>query len=107
METATSSYVLKNPLAFYEKDKERISLLETKLSSSMNVYMKDMNKKYELLLNKLDLLSPLGILKKGYSVVTKDDKVIQSAKKLKKGDKIDIRLHEGTILAEVKETKEK
>lgn len=106
LETATSSYILKNPLAFYEKDREKITLLKTRLSSSMNVYMANENKKYELLLNKLDLLSPLGILKKGYSVVTKDDKVISDCKSLSKGDKIDIRLHEGSVRAEVEDTKE-
>lgn len=103
----SEAYVLKNPLSFYEKDREKIVLLETKLKTNMTNLTKDKTKSYELLLNKLELLNPLGILKKGYSVVTKNDKVVTDYKKVKKGDIIDIRLSSGQIEAEVKETKEK
>lgn len=104
---AMSSYVLKNPLAFYERDREKLILLRTKLTSNMSTYITLKNKNYELLLNKLDLLSPLGILKKGYSVVTKDDKVVTDHKALQKDDMIDIRLLDGFVRAKVESTKEK
>lgn len=106
LETVTSAYVLKNPLSFYEKDEEKINLLKTRLISSMNVYSNAKSKTYELLLSKLDLLNPLNILKKGYSVVTKDEKVIKESNALKKGDKINIRLSTGEIGALVEEVKE-
>lgn len=105
LDTVTGSYVLKNPLSFYEKDRERIVLLRTRLVSSMNVYTSQKGKNYELLLNKLDLLNPLNILKKGYSVVTRDDKVIKDAESLKKGDVVNIRLSNGEIDAKVEEVK--
>ncbi len=103
---AMSSYVLKNPLTFYEKDKEKLVTLTSKLTSAMKTYSLEKNKNYELLLNKLDLLNPLGILKKGYSVVTKDAKPITSVVGLKEGDDVDITLHAGHIRAEVIEIKE-
>lgn len=103
----TSSYILKNPLAFYERDREKIVLLKTKLSSNMKAYMNVKNNSYTILLNKLDLLSPLGILKKGYSVVTKDEKVVTDAKKLAIGDVVDIRLLNGFLKTKVEKIKEK
>jgi len=104
--TATSSYVLRNPLSFYEKDREKINLLKTKLTSNMRAYQDKVNNNYALLLSKLDLLSPLNILKKGYSVVTKDEEIINSTDNIAKGDTINIRLHKGSIDAKVEKVKE-
>ena len=120
------SYVLKNPLGFYEKDREKINTLESKLTTYINTkielnrakllsikesyilknpeeIIKSKNKEYDLLLNKLELLNPLAILKKGYSVLTKDGISVKTSKDLKNKDIIDVRLGEGAIIAEVKE----
>lgn len=106
LNAATSSYVLKNPLAFYEKDRAKIEDYKVRIRTAIDHYVTFKNKHCELLINKLDLLNPLGILKKGYSVVTKDEAIIKDYKSIKKGDKINIRLSEGAILAKVEETKE-
>lgn len=106
LDRVIASYVLKNPLSFYEKDRSKIEILESRLISSINLYRETQNRKYELLLNKLGLLNPLEILKKGYSVVTLDDKIVANASQINKGDLVDIRLHEGYISAEVKDIKE-
>lgn len=123
---AKESYVLKNPLGFYEKDREKVNTLESKLITYINTkielnrakllsikesyilknpgeIIKSKNKEYDLLLNKLELLNPLAILKKGYSVITKDGISVKTSKDLKNKDIIDVRLGEGAIIAEVKE----
>ena len=69
--------------------------------------IKNKIKTYELIINKLELLNPLGILKKGYSVVILNGKALTSSKSVKIGDNIDIRLNEGNITAEVKFKEEK
>ena len=98
-----SSYVLKNPLATYEVKKEKLLNLSSLLNKEMNVIL-DYNKhKYEIMINKLDLLSPLNILSKGYSVVSKNDKVIKNTKDLKVDDVLNIRMSEGKVNAIVKE----
>lgn len=103
---ARDSYVFKNPLSFYEKDKERLNFLNVKLVDAMKSYMTLKDKNFELIMNKLDLLSPLGILKKGYSVASLEGKAIKSYKNVKIGDKIDVRLLEGFVRATVDEVKE-
>ena len=60
---------------------------------------------YETNLNKLELLNPLGILKKGYSVVNKGENVVKSYKSVKKKDEISVRLSDGVIRAEVIESR--
>lgn len=54
----------------------------------------------------LDSLSPLKVVERGYSIVTKDSKVIKSATQIRKGDVIDIRLAQGTLRAVVDSVKE-
>lgn len=101
-----SSYVLCYPLSFYDKERERVDSLKVRMINGMEHFTKDKSRTYELMLNKLDLLNPLSILKKGYSVVTLNGKTLTSSKKLKKGEKIDIQLHEGMVKAIVDEIKE-
>ncbi len=123
-----NSFVLKNPLAMYEiKEQKLDSLMELLNKNILNIIQNkeirlnnikmsyiiqnpmgiidEKKNKYELLLNTLKLVNPLGILEKGYSLVSKDDKVIKSSKDVKINDIINIKLHEGEIKAEVKENK--
>ncbi len=53
----------------------------------------------------MELLNPLGILKKGYSVVSSNDKIIKSYKEVSVGDTINVRLNEGFINASVTDTR--
>lgn len=47
----------------------------------------------------LDGLSPLKTLSRGYSLVYKDEKLVNSAEALSAGDRVDIRLSDGTVSA--------
>ena len=57
--------------------------------------------KYIQVLSKLETLSPLSTIQRGYSIVKKGDKVITSCKDMKKNDKIELELKDGKIKAEV------
>lgn len=81
--------------------KNYIANLEKNLKREIETIFK-MNKgllnSYE---NRLFALSPINILKKGYSIVFKDSKVIKSVKELSREDKIKLRLSDGEREAEV------
>lgn len=99
-----SSYVLKNPLGAYEVKRENILHLEKMLNKTMKSKLDSLSHQYEIMINKLDLLSPLNVLSKGYSLVTAEDgKIIKSVHDVKKDDCIAIRMHEGSLKAIVKE----
>lgn len=74
-----STYILKNP----EK------LIENKQN------------KYIQIISKLETLSPLLTLKRGYSMTKKNGKVITKIKDVSKSDKLEIDLQDGTINVEV------
>lgn len=55
----------------------------------------------------LDAYSPLKVLARGYSVVTKDNTVIASSAKLRRDDEICIRFAKGGVVCTVKQVKRK
>ncbi len=97
------SYIIKNPLSTYEVKKEKIQNYIELLNKIISNNISTNNHKYELLVNKLELLNPINVLSKGYSLVRKEDKVIKTTKDIKINDTINIKLHEGSINAIVKE----
>ncbi|MDD4188407.1 MAG: exodeoxyribonuclease VII large subunit [Bacilli bacterium] len=119
-----NSYVLKSPLAVYEQKEQKLSnlvstlnsLIQNNLQYKINKYTYitgnyiinnpeslfiNYQNKYNLILNKLELLNPISILSKGYSVVKLENKIIKSAENIKAGDVVDIQLHQGEIKAKV------
>ena len=95
--------MLNNPLATYEVKKERIVNLEKILNNLITNKINISKHRYEVMINKLDLLNPLNILSKGYSLVTIDGMVVKDTKELKVEDTINIRMHKGNVKAIVKE----
>ncbi len=98
-----NSYVLKNPLSLFNLKQEKLIYNEKNLYNNVNNIILKKEHNYQILINTLKLVNPLGILEKGYSLVTKDDILIKDSKNLKENDIINIRLHKGNVKAKVKE----
>ena len=99
-----TSYVLSNPLAPFEIKTQKLDGLYERL----NTYIKDIlivkyKNSLELYINKLELLNPLNVLKKGYSISSVNDKPIKSTKDVKSDDKVTIKVIDGEINTIVKE----
>ena len=56
---------------------------------------------------KLDSLSPLAVVDRGYSIATTNNKVLKSVKDVKAGEVVDVRLADGHFSAEVKSISKK
>ena len=100
-EKCLNSKVFKEPL---QKINERYMMLDIKVKQ-MESYI---NKKYInekakaiKLIAKLDALSPLKTLARGYSIITLNGKTIKEAKYLKKDDEINIKLFDGQVNAKI------
>jgi exodeoxyribonuclease VII large subunit len=119
-----SSYVLKKPTAMYEIKEQNLDFLIDNLNKEIKKII-DNNKirlhkdissyvltnpdiiyKYKMqnlehIINKLDVLNPMNTLKRGYSIVKKEDKVISDIKNLKVDDMINVSVKNGNVNAKV------
>ena len=66
-----------------------------RLENKIKIIQKDNKSSYVKLLAKLDTLSPLKTLARGYSLTEKDNKIIKSANELKANDKVKLKFHDG------------
>lgn len=103
LEQLTKSSVLKNP----EKIIENCELYLDTLITKININFKDIFTKYSsdfaMLYSKLDSLSPLKVLSRGYSIAKKDENIIVNSKDLSVGDSISIQFADGNAKAEITE----
>ena len=67
-----------------------------KLNLNIRRILDNKKNNFEKNVTRLELLNPLKILSRGYSVTKKDDKMVKSKKDLKKGDKIEIIFSDGS-----------
>ena len=96
-----SSFVLKDPMRLFEAQKEKLLFNEKSLYHSIKNIILTSDHNYKMIVNTLKLVNPLGILEKGYSLVTKDERALKSSKDLQVNDHIHVRLHEGSVEATV------
>ena len=92
------SYYFKRPKELINKLKIRCDMATRDL---IRVNDKIINKKkneFVNVVNKLDTLSPLKTLSRGYSVVLKDDKVIKSEKDINVGEQFSVKMSDGEII---------
>lgn len=85
---------------------EKISSLEQRLASAYKIDLQSAIGAVVERAAALDGLSPLKTLGRGYSVVYKNKKAVNSVLSLCEGDTVTIRLSDGTVLAEIKSGEE-
>lgn len=83
-----------------EKNIEILKNLNTRLDKGFENSLKLKKQEFYSTLGKLESLSPLGVLLRGYAVVYKDDMVADSSK-LKVGDSIDVLTEEKLITSTI------
>lgn len=100
-EKCMSSRVFKEPLRNVNDNYLKIDSYVKRLENIIRVKQKEEKTKYVELVSKLDALSPLKTLTRGFSITEKDNKIVKSAKDLKTGDKINVRFVDGERQATV------
>ena len=93
------SGALKNPLLKINDSKKDILYLNEKLVNLTSSLIEANKSKVNALCGKLDALSPLGVIARGYSVTKSKEKIIKSIKDVKIDDEITVNLSDGMITA--------
>ena len=94
-EKVMSSVVFREPLRKVNDNYLSLDNLLKRLEAGIKIKSEKEKNKYIELVAKLDALSPLKTLSRGYSITEKEGKIIKSKDELIKGDKIDLRFIDG------------
>ena len=102
-EKVMASVVFKEPLRKVNDNYQKIDTIIKNLDTLIKSKQEKEKTKYIELVSKLDALSPLKTLYRGYSITEKNGKVVKSVKELEKGDKVLVRLSDGEKRATIEE----
>ena len=97
----TNSRVFTNPMQNIENNYLRVDKYIKSLENSIKLKQKEAEKSFIEQITKLDALSPLKTLTRGYSIIEKENKLIKSSKELTTGDEVQIRLIDGEKKAKI------
>lgn len=123
-----NSYIIKNPMLIYDNYRQKLLLEEDQLQKAMQYFLETKRNVLQLLkqhtcithpeflykerkiqlyhiMEKLEILNPLSVLKRGYTITYQNNRVLKSVKELTKQD-ISIQLVDGIIDAKVIKIKE-
>ena len=123
LDSIKSRHIFREPIKIYEAKEQKFDYLFEKLKYTIttiyndksnrylklkeNIIFKDPNilldkkkNNYLRIISKLETLSPLLTIKRGYSITKNNGKVIQSIKDVKKKDRLEIEVSDGIINAE-------
>ncbi|MBR3210101.1 MAG: exodeoxyribonuclease VII large subunit [Bacilli bacterium] len=124
LDSIKNSFVIKNPMILFDNKKQNLDLLVEKINGLIiknidnkkekmdmikksyvivnpTFLYKDVRAKLLNITNKLELLNPLGILSRGYSITTNNGVSVKSVFEVKKDDILKIRVTDGVIDAKV------
>ena len=119
-----NSYVLKKPTAMYEIKEQNLDFLIDNLNKEIKKILDNNNNRLhkvvssyvltnpdimykfkmqnlEHIISKLEVLNPMNTLKRGYSIVKKDDKVVSDVNDILVDDMINVNIKNGIINAKV------
>lgn len=128
MDSIKGSFVIKNPNMMFENNRQTLDLKEDKLKEILikkvndkKIIMGHIKKNYILNnpktlldnskkslknnLEKLELLNPLSVLKRGYTITYFEEKTLKSIEQIKCNDSIKIKLIDGIVSANITEVK--
>jgi exodeoxyribonuclease VII large subunit len=98
-------YVIQTWVQMIVQSNSKVDLAQEKISSAAKRLLQDLHAKWERFTAELDNLSPLNILKKGYTLCWKNAKpeIIMSTGEIAKGDEVTVSFFKGEFTAEVTE----
>lgn len=81
---------------FTLEQKNHLNLINQTMEQLMKQKIKYEKEKLYYTLSKLNTLSPLKVLERGYAIILKEDNVVLTVNELKTGDKIKIKMKDGS-----------
>ncbi len=98
-----SSYAFNRPVQMLGQFEERLALTEKEMRRAIIEKLRDRQQRLRAATDRLAMLDTQRVLKRGFALVTQDDRYITSAKALEAGSEIALTFHDGRRDARVTE----
>ena len=103
----SQSPALRSPTGYIEQREKNLELLKNRLIAAQNQSITRKNQRYIAAVSKLDAMSPLKVLTRGYSMAqTEAGEVLRSVRQVELGERISVLLSDGKLSATVMDKKE-
>ena len=107
LDILSKSPALQSPVGYLEQRQKSLQLLQNRLISAQNQCINRNNQRYIALTAKLDAMSPLKVLTRGYAMAQNaDGEVVRSVSQVRSGDTIRVSFSDGNVSATVTDVKE-
>ena len=107
LDVLAQSPCLKSPTGYLDQKEKSLEMLKNRMISAQNQNIHLKKQKYIACISKLDAMSPLKVLMRGYSMTqNKAGQVLKSVNQIEAGERITVSLSDGRLSAVVMEKKE-
>ena len=107
LDALAASPALRGPAAYLDRKEKDLQLLKSRMISAQERTISAGNARFAGCVAKLDAMSPLKVLSRGYAMAqTGDGKLLRSVRQVDPGDSIFVNISDGTITASVLNAKE-
>lgn len=103
VDTLAGSRSLKSPMNYIQDRRLQLDHVLSRLSGASTRLIGKQKQRFVRATAKLDALSPLKVLSRGFTMATKEDQVIRSSAQLSQGDILALRFSDGCAKAEIQE----
>ena len=106
LQVLSASHALRSPTAYLEQKEKSLQLLQNRLLAAQQASVAKKVQHFASLTAKLDAMSPLKVLSRGYAMAQKGSQVLRSATQVTTGDAVTVTFSDGSLTATVTEVKE-
>ena len=107
LQVLSQSPTLRSPTGYLEQKGRELELLKNRMISAQKNFIFRKNQRYIAAVSKLDAMSPLKVLSRGYAMAqTQEGSVVRSISQVELGERITVSLSDGTLSATVMDKKE-
>ena len=106
-EVLAQSPALRSPMGYLNQRRQTLELIKNRMIAAQNQSIHRKKQRYIMAVSKLDAMSPLKVLTRGYAMAQNGEgTVVRSVNQVTAGDQLMVSVSDGTIQATVNEIKE-
>ena len=103
LDALKDSKALYSPMVYVEQMRSSLDSVRKDLANSGRLLISEQRHQLKSIIDSIEMLGPMNVLKRGYSYASAEGKAVTSVKGLKVGDGLDVVFSDGSISVEVKD----